>query len=405
MKKLVFSIAMVGSSLICSPVFSQGQIKDSLGLPGDNLNLYGVLDIFQQSKTLEEFEGKLNAQDSKINNLDLNGDNKIDYIKVVDNVQGISHAIVLKDEISEKELQDVAVIEVDKDKDGKIRIQIVGDEELYGKNYIVEPKEAGEKDGASGGTPNPGYSGNQTIVNNTTNNYYSNDDNYPDSYGGSYYPVNTWYMWDFLYAPSYVVYVSPWHWGYYPHYWNPWVPWYWHEYYGFHYHHYGYYHRAYEFRAPVAHGFYAPHRSVSVTVTHYRSAGTYRTTYARRDLLNKSMNENKAVRDNPKGQQNRDEHRNGNSKQNDVHKRNENGKVNDNHQRNENKVNNNQPRNNEPRNNTRENNQQRNNNQQVKPNRSERKAERTQERSQPRSQPQQRSEPRQNKPQGGGKRK
>ena len=101
MKKLFLSIVLIGSSFITSSVYSQSQIKDSLGLPGDNLNLYGVLDLFQQSKTLEEFENKLNAQDSKVNNLDLNGDNKIDYIKIVDNAQGTSHAIVLKDEISE----------------------------------------------------------------------------------------------------------------------------------------------------------------------------------------------------------------------------------------------------------------------------------------------------------------
>lgn len=388
MKKLVFTIAVIGSSFICSPMFSQGQIKDSLGLPGDNLNLYGVLDIFQQSKTLEEFENKLNAQDSKLNNLDLNNDNKIDYIKVVDNVQGTSHAIALKDEISEKEMQDVAVIEVDKDKDGKVKVQIVGDELLYGKNYIVEPKELAQKD-ASGNTPNPGYTGgNQpAVINNTTNNYYDNDNYSPHAYygGGVYYPVNSWFMWDFLFAPAYVVYVSPWHWGYYPHYWNPWTPFYWHEYYGFHYHMYGYYQRAYEFRAPGAHGFYGPRRSVAVTVNQRAASGTYNNTYGRRDLLNKSMSENKAIRANSNQNQNRG---NNNVKQNDIRQRNENG------------INEHQQRNNEPQNNVRENKQERNNNQQVQPNRSERREMRQQQRMQQRSQP--RSQPRNNS--GGGAR-
>ena len=83
MKKTLFFIFTIGCSLIWSPIFSQeNDTPDSLGLPGDNLNLYGVLDLFQKSETLEEFEKKLNSEDSKINNLDLNGNNKIGYCSV-----------------------------------------------------------------------------------------------------------------------------------------------------------------------------------------------------------------------------------------------------------------------------------------------------------------------------------
>ena len=63
--------------LLVSRGYSQTIPKaDSLGLPGDNLNLYAVLDLFQQSETFEIFEKKLNEEDSKINNLDLNNDGK-----------------------------------------------------------------------------------------------------------------------------------------------------------------------------------------------------------------------------------------------------------------------------------------------------------------------------------------
>ena len=34
-----------------------------LGLPGDNLDLYATLDLFQKSKTIEEFEKSLNAEE------------------------------------------------------------------------------------------------------------------------------------------------------------------------------------------------------------------------------------------------------------------------------------------------------------------------------------------------------
>ena len=365
MKKLILSIVIIGSSLIATPVFSQGQIKDSLGLPGDNFNLYAVLDMFQQCKTLEEFEGKINGSDSKINNLDLNGDNKIDYIKVIDNGQGTMHAIVLKDEINAHEMQDVAVIEVDK-VEGKIKIQVVGDEQLYGKNYIVEPK---DQSPAATSTPNPGYSGQSsggtTVINNTTNNYYNNDDYYRDNtisdpyYGGrpvAYVPVDNWYMWEYLYAPTYSFYVSPFGWGFYPTYWNPWQPMYYHEYYGYHYQQYGYYHRTEVYVAPAANAYYGQRRTSSTYVSHRTQQGAYASTYGRRDLLNRSVNqrrtvnenranENRSRRVNENGNQNREQNRNNGSRENENRPRNENN-VNQNRPRNENNVQHeNQPRN------------------------------------------------------------
>jgi hypothetical protein len=311
MKKTLYTL-IIGSSIILFPVISQAQIKDSLGLPGDNFNLYAVLNIFQQSKTLEEFETKLNSADTKVNNLDLNGDHKIDYVKVVDNMQGTTHEIVLKDEVNQNETQDVAVIEVQKDNNGKISIQIVGDEVLYGKNYIVEPQN--QTSTSSAGTPNPGYSstnsqsttspdGKTTIVNNTTNNYYGNDNNQPpvnntpvyrdapyEAVPAVVYPVATWSMWDFLFAPTYVVYASPYRWGYYPSYWNPWEPLYYHQYYSYNYTYYNdsYYSRAYTYSVPTANVYYAQRRSTSVTVVQTRTSGGYNTTYGRRDLLTKS---------------------------------------------------------------------------------------------------------------------
>ena len=68
---------------------NQPQPDQQLNMPGDNLNLYAVMKLFQESPTLEEFEKKLNDQSLKVNNLDLDGDNNIDYIKVVDNVDDI----------------------------------------------------------------------------------------------------------------------------------------------------------------------------------------------------------------------------------------------------------------------------------------------------------------------------
>ena len=69
--------------MLSSPVFSQTENDTtSLGLPGDNLDLFAVLDLFQKSKTIEDFEKSLNEEKTGINNLDLNLDNKVDFIKV-----------------------------------------------------------------------------------------------------------------------------------------------------------------------------------------------------------------------------------------------------------------------------------------------------------------------------------
>ena len=135
-KNLVFILLL---AMALPAILQAQQNDDKLDLPGDNLNLYAVLKLFQASETLEGFEKKLNEENSEINNLDLNGDNKTDYIKVIDDVDGNVHTIVLQTDVSATEKQDVAVFTVQKDADGKVQVQLIGDEDLYGKNYIIEP--------------------------------------------------------------------------------------------------------------------------------------------------------------------------------------------------------------------------------------------------------------------------
>jgi len=96
MKKFILASILVGFFAAGSSIIAQEKQDDYLGLPGDNLNLYAVMKMFQESKTLEEFERNLNDEKSNINNLDLNGDGLIDYIRVIDNVDGDVHNIVLQ---------------------------------------------------------------------------------------------------------------------------------------------------------------------------------------------------------------------------------------------------------------------------------------------------------------------
>ena len=278
MKKITLFFAIVMTSLFSLSGFSQTDNEPvALGLPGDNLNLYAVLDVFQKSKTLEDFEKALNDPDNKINNLDLNNDGQIDYIEIESHQEGTTHVIVLQVAVSNVETQDVAVIEVSKDKKNNIHVQIIGDEDLYGKNYIVEPADS------VGGTPNPGYKGDATVIvnNNTTNNY--NTTTTSPSYVST--NVSMWPVVMFLFSPVYVVYRSPWHWGYYPPYWRPWRPVYYHDYWGYHGHYYNnrYYRRTASIRNPRYYNNYAARRNTSVVVRNNRANGRYNTTYNGRD--------------------------------------------------------------------------------------------------------------------------
>lgn len=248
------------------------QEPEQLNLPGDNLNLYAVMKLFQESATLEEFEKKLNDPTLKVNNLDLDGDNKIDYIKVVDNVDGDIHNIALKVDVNKDQDQDVAVFVVKKENNGQVAIQLIGDEALYGKNYIIEPNS-----GSSTPTPNPGYTGDQPMA----------------SADADYVATSSWPVVQFIYVPTYSVWRSPYHWGYYPSYWEPWTPFFWHEYYGYQYH-WDYYYRAHYrytpvYRFPSWHQrYYGGGLRSSAPIVQVRfNSGSYRQTYSRPDLASR----------------------------------------------------------------------------------------------------------------------
>lgn len=176
--------------------------SELLGLPGDNLDLYATLDLFQKSKTIEEFEASLNDEKTGINNLDLNLDGDVDFIKVVTHKEDNDFAFVLQVDILKDEIQDVAVILVTKDKDEKVTIQMVGDEDLYGKDYAVEPKL-----NAPAVTANPAYSGFDTVV--------------VKSEPATVVIIESEPIVHYVYSPVYAPYYPPYYYGYYPPYYHP----------------------------------------------------------------------------------------------------------------------------------------------------------------------------------------
>jgi hypothetical protein len=273
MKKFIITAILAAMVATGTTLLAQNSQEEYLGLPGDNLNLYAVMKLFRESKTLEEFERNLNDQNSNINNLDLDGNNRVDYLRIVDNIDGDVHTIVLQDAVNEREIQDVAVFTVQRFDNGQVMIQLTGDEELYGKNYIIEPI---FDDPNSLETPNPGYAGNDRSMNGRNITYLKT----------TTVEVGAWPLIRFIYLPTYAVWHSSWHWGYYPSYWHPWKPFYWHYYYGYHSNwyndYYGHYRRWNYHRYSRWNDFYyVGKRSYSRDVNHRIEVGTYKATYSR----------------------------------------------------------------------------------------------------------------------------
>lgn len=143
----------------------------------DNLDLKAVASLFGEAEDLEDFERRLNDPESQISNLDLNGDNEVDYLRVVEVSKDGTFVITIQSVLGPDQYQDVATVDVEKDENGQTKVQVVGDVYMYGPDYIIEP-------------------------------YYARP------------PV----IYVYLYSPRYDPWYSPYYYGYYPVYYRPWHP-------------------------------------------------------------------------------------------------------------------------------------------------------------------------------------
>lgn len=143
----------------------------------DNLDLRAIADVFGDSNNLDDFERRINDPKMQLSNLDLNNDNRVDYLRVVENVENNAHLIIIQSVLEKDVYQDVATIELERDRFNKVQIQIVGNDYLYGPNYIYEPV------------------------------YY-----------------RTPFLYSVFWSNNYRPYVSTWGWNYYPTYYYNWNP-------------------------------------------------------------------------------------------------------------------------------------------------------------------------------------
>lgn len=236
MKTLGFK-AILGVVLLWSGAVTGFGQANQPEVPGDNFSLEGALELFKKSSSPEEFEKMLNTRDTKVNNLDLNGDGYIDYVRVIDLHEGDIHTFVLQAVVAEDEFQDIAVIALEKQANGKAILQITGNEDIYGVTTIIEPtKEV---------RTYAGTRSSNTVVN-----------------------VWAWPVVQYVYGPRYTVWVSPWRWHYRPVWWSPWRPVAYYDYYPIWRPYYHYYAVCPAPRVYVHH-IYHPHRRTS-TIVHRR---------------------------------------------------------------------------------------------------------------------------------------
>ncbi|WP_052158312.1 hypothetical protein [Lacinutrix jangbogonensis] len=137
---------------------------------------------------------------------------------------------------------------VSKDAGDKVIMLVIGDEKLYVKNYVIEPR----KEASNSVTSNPAYVGNDPVTINieaTT----------------QVIVVETVPIVQYVYSPFYMPYYPTYYFGYYPPYWNPYavigISIYRHH----HYHHHQSYHVGY-------HG----HGNTTVVINNHNSYNNYR---------------------------------------------------------------------------------------------------------------------------------
>ena len=178
MKTRLFT-SVIGSLLLAIPTFAQDKTTVTANSSdiSDNLDLKAVASVFGDASNLEDFERRLNDPKSQISNLDLNNDNQVDYLRVVESVEGRAHIVVIQAVLEKDVFQDVATIEVERDSNNRVQVQVVGDVYMYGTNYIYEPV------------------------------YVHTPIIYTTFWVGNYHP-----------------YYSSWYWGYYPSYYSYWNP-------------------------------------------------------------------------------------------------------------------------------------------------------------------------------------
>ena len=152
---------------------SQSAVVTPASNLGDNLNLQALGELVKSSQNAQDIENKLN-QPNSINNLDLDGDGKVDYIKVTEYGTGGNRGFSFTVDLAGGQSQEVATVELKQGQNNQACMNINGNNNLYGNNG-----------------------------------YYSSN-----------YMMTDLLIWHYLFFPH-PYYMSPYRYGYYPRYYHP----------------------------------------------------------------------------------------------------------------------------------------------------------------------------------------
>jgi len=138
--KIATGILLIFLTLPCARSYAENIIVEPAGSNiGQNLDLRAVASLFGKSESLEDFENRLNDATIGISNLDLNKDGHVDYLRVIEVVKNGVHLITIQAVLGENLFQDIATIELEQNNDKEITARIVGNDKIYGDNYIIQP--------------------------------------------------------------------------------------------------------------------------------------------------------------------------------------------------------------------------------------------------------------------------
>ncbi len=145
-------------------------VVSSAGDLSEGLDLNALGEVFKSSDDLQHFEQQLNNPQLYLNNLDLNGDGQVDFLRVIEEQTENGRLVVVQAIVGENAFTDVAYIDIQRDTSGRYKVQIRGEEALYGDHTYYVPR----------------------------------------------YDYVSWPIVSSLWAANYYYYSSPYYWGYYP---------------------------------------------------------------------------------------------------------------------------------------------------------------------------------------------
>jgi len=258
--------------IIAAVFFTATVLGQDSGLPGEDFDLEALPGIIETVSTFEDLEKALNTEKNEINNLDLNEDGEVDYILIQMENEKDTYVAILRVAMSETEMQDIATIEMEKTSSTTATFQIVGDEALYGKDYILEPED-GEVDISESSSGSSGGKGG------------------PSAYFIPPPPAVRVTICVGVFRPGFRIWVSPWGFMVHPAWFRPWHPM------ARHYYrtraarwHRSAYMRTAHRKSHHARNMHKKHHRSSTKVTHYNSSGPKKSTTSSAPKSNQKNN-------------------------------------------------------------------------------------------------------------------